>query len=147
MNLRDALVLFSTNWQLDLPLSWRSALGSAEPVAVIVPPSLTLGPEPVFTAQRARLLRDARADAHVFHAFDGLAPEEDRCVLVGQAPYFRTARTTGRSFDQGDLQTWPPASKKMPSSLRRLMQKLAQSRTGKSASISPEGTITRGASK
>nr|WP_180204870.1 hypothetical protein [Pseudomonas sp. SbOxS1]NYU04870.1 hypothetical protein [Pseudomonas sp. SbOxS1] len=142
MLLRDALVLFSTDWQLDLPSPWRSVLGSVEPAAADVAPSLSFGPEPVYPARRASPLPDARADAHVFRAFDGLAPENVRCVLVGQDPYPRIARATGRSFEQGDLQTWPTKSNEIAPSLRCLVQKLAQSRTGKSAYVTQDGWST-----
>ncbi|WP_432783362.1 hypothetical protein QZH45_15740 [Pseudomonas corrugata] len=142
MLLRDALVLFSTDWQLDLPSPWRSVLGSVEPAAADVASFLTFGPEPVFPARRASPLPDARADAHVFRAFDGLAPEKVRCMLVGQDPYPRIARATGRSFEQGDLQTWPAKSNEIALSLRCLVQKLAQSRTGKSAYVAQDGWST-----
>lgn len=139
MLLRDALVLFSTDWRQDLPSTWRTVLSSVEPAGADVGSSLTFGPEPVFPARRASPLPDARADAHVFRAFDGLAPAKVRCVLVGQDPYPRIGRATGRSFEQGDLETWPAASNKVALSLRCLVQKLAQSRTGKAAYVAQDG--------
>lgn len=139
MLLRDALVAFATDWRQDLPSAWRTVLNSVEPAAADVGSSLTFGPEPVFPARRASPLPDARADAHVFRAFDSLEPLKVRCVLVGQDPYPRIGRATGRSFEQGDLEIWPAASNKVALSLRCLVQKLAQSRTGRAAYVTPDG--------
>lgn len=139
MLLRDALVLFSTDWRQDLPSTWRTVLNSVEPAATDVGSSLTFGPEPVFPARRASPLPGTRADAHVFRAFDSLAPARVRCVLVGQDPYPRIGRATGRSFEQGDLEAWPAASNKVAPSLRCLVQKLAQFRIGRTAYVTPDG--------
>ncbi|MGE0719066.1 MAG: uracil-DNA glycosylase [Alphaproteobacteria bacterium] len=130
MRLADALAGFARGWRDDLPDRWADALRTVEPDAASVAPDLTFdAAEPIFPARRAAPLPAARPDAHAFRAFDGLAPADVRCVLLGQDPYPRIARATGRSFEQGDLATWfqKPA---VTTSLRVLLQKLAEVRTG-----------------
>lgn len=138
MLLNEKLSRFAQDWQSDLSDRWQAALADVEPAAHAVAPDL-ISPEgePIFPARRRHPLEGARADAHVFRAFDGLEPENVRCVLLGQDPYTKIPQATGRSFEQGDADDW--ASMKATPSLSGLISLLAEHRTGESGFTSRGG--------
>jgi uracil-DNA glycosylase len=112
MNLREALTEFSLDW-------------------LAVSDTLTFtATEPIYPTRRKDVLAGARADAHVFRAFDDLEPSKARCVLIGQDPYPALSRATGRAFEQGDLNAWASKSSLVASSLRALVRMLVAARTG-----------------
>ena len=128
--LRDALNDFTTDWRSDLTPAWRTALAGASPDPLAVGDTLTYDDsQPIYPARRSRPLLEARADAHVFRAFDGLAPSKVRCVLIGQDPYPALRRATGRSFEQGDTDTWNQPAASVANSLRVLLRMLVAART------------------
>ena len=134
MNLRDALTQYSLNWRDDLSANWRAALASTSPNALGVLDTLTFATtEPIYPTRRNVVLPGARADAHVFRAFDDLQPASVRCVLIGQDPYPMLSRATGRSFEQGDLDAWVSKASSVASSLRVLLRMLVAARTGDTA--------------
>ncbi|MCP4074015.1 MAG: hypothetical protein GY742_20155 [Hyphomicrobiales bacterium] len=49
---------------------------------------------------------DGPKDAHLFKAFQDLAPSDVKVVIFGNDPYTRISQATGRSFEQGDLSDW-----------------------------------------
>ncbi len=129
MTLRDALAAFSLGWRDDLSADWRAMLGNAEPNPLAVAAPLTFDDAtPIYPARRPSPLPGARADAHVFRAFDGLPPARVRCVLIGQDPYPALSRATGRSFEQGDLTTWARPAGEVAASLRNLVRMLVAAR-------------------
>jgi uracil-DNA glycosylase len=129
MKLRAALTEFLTDWRDDLAPAWRTTLQDIEPAFANVRDDLEFSPEqPIYPSRRASPLPAARPDAHVFRAFDSTAPEDIRCVLVGQDPYPQISRATGRSFEQGDLPGWDQGA--VATSLKKLLQMLANERTG-----------------
>jgi uracil-DNA glycosylase len=134
MNLRDALADFSLNWRDDLSSKWRTVLAGVDPNLLGVGSTLTFDPAgPIYPSRRSSPLPGARSDAHVFRAFEGLAPSKVRCVLIGQDPYPTLSRATGRSFEQGDLDQWAPSASAVASSLRVLLRMLIVARTGDTA--------------
>lgn len=131
MSLRSALAEFALDWRDDLPPRWRTALADVAPDPLAVLETLTFAAtEPIYPARRRAALPGARADAHVFRAFDGVAPSRVRCVLLGQDPYPQLSRATGRSFEQGDLGAWSPRAADVAASLRVLLRMLVAARTG-----------------
>lgn len=131
MNLRDALNDFSLDWRDDLSPKWRTVLAGVNPNALGVVDTLTFtATEPIYPTRRSVVLAGARADAHVFRAFDDLEPSRARCVLIGQDPYPALSRATGRSFEQGDLNAWASKASLVASSLRALLRMLVAARTG-----------------
>jgi len=125
-NLHDALGAFLADWRADLPQPWHTALAEVSPDLDAVAPHLALQPgERIYPLRRGHGDPGAPAGSHVFRAFDGLAPDAVRVVLLGQDPYPALARATGRSFEQGDLDAWDGHVTK---SLRRMVQTLAQHR-------------------
>jgi uracil-DNA glycosylase len=139
-SLREALRDFAGGWSNDLADGWASALNGVQPNSDAVRDDLTFDPaEPIFPSRRGHALAGARADAHAFRAFDALPAARVRCVLLGQDPYPRIARATGRSFEQGDIATWPKKQSELATSLRTLVQFLAHARTGQTKYIGPGG--------
>jgi uracil-DNA glycosylase len=131
--LRDSFRDFLVNWRNDVSSPWRSVLDGVEPALDAVPATLTLEPnELIFPGRKGRAVPAARADSHVFRAFDGLHPDDVRAVILGQDPYPKASRATGRSFEQGDLTDWSPNRSLVAESLRRIVQVVANFRTGKS---------------
>jgi uracil-DNA glycosylase len=131
--LRDSFRDFLVNWRDDLDSNWRSMLDGVEPAVNGILESLTIeANERIFPGRKGQPVPAARADAHVFRAFDGLQPEDVRAVILGQDPYPKASRATGRSFEQGDLADWSPNRNLVAESLRRIIQVVANFRTGKS---------------
>lgn len=134
MNLREALTAFAVDWRDDLSPSWQAVLASVSPNSLGVAGTLTFtSTEPIYPARRNVVLAGARADAHVFRAFDGLPLSQIRCVLIGQDPYPALSRATGRSFEQGDIDAWVSTASAVATSLRVLLRMLVAARTGDSA--------------
>ena len=128
--LRDALNDFTVNWRNDLAPAWRTALAGASANPTAVGSTLTYDDlQPIYPSRRDRQLAGARADAQVFRAFDGLAPAQVRCVLLGQDPYPALSRATGRSFEQGDIDAWGLPAASVANSLRVLLRMLVAART------------------
>ena len=130
-NLRAKLSDFLTDWRDDLSESWQSALDGAEPKLGAVASALTLeDDETIFPGRKGHPAPGARPDSHVFRALDGLRPKDVRAVILGQDPYPKSSRATGRSFEQGDLPQWSPQKSAVAESLRRIVQVAAHFRTG-----------------
>ncbi|MDR6860187.1 hypothetical protein [Variovorax guangxiensis] len=134
--LRDALNDFAVDWRNDLTAAWRTALAGASPDPLSIDSTLTYDElQPIYPSRRDKPLPGARADAHVFRAFDGLAPSKVRCVLIGQDPYPALHRATGRSFEQGDIDAWNLPAASVANSLRVLLRMLVAARTNDSAVV------------
>jgi uracil-DNA glycosylase len=128
--LRDALNDFAIDWRSDLTSAWRTALAGANPDPLAVDGTLTYDElQPIYPSRRDKPLPGARADTHVFRAFDGLTPSKVRCVLIGQDPYPALRRATGRSFEQGDIDAWNLPATSVANSLRVLLRMLVAART------------------
>ena len=128
--LRDALNDFTVNWRNDLTPAWRTALAGASPNPTAVGSTLTYDDlQPIYPSRREKPLPGARADAHVFRAFDDISPADVRCVLIGQDPYPALSRATGRSFEQGDIDTWSLPAAAVANSLRALLRMMVAVRT------------------
>jgi len=96
--LKEAMQDILAGWREDLPPAWRS-FATTDPDFGAIDPELSLEPwEPVFPARRGRVFPGAPKGAHMLHAFDGLAPADVRCVIVGQDPYPTPGHAVGLSF-------------------------------------------------
>jgi uracil-DNA glycosylase len=124
--LRDALQRFLQDWRDDVPPTWQPALADVEPDFGAIGTGLALEPNDVLLPfRKGHSSPLAPADSHVFRALD-LPPDAVRVVLIGQDPYPRLKRATGRSFEQGDFVNWKKAN--VAESLRRILQALAHHR-------------------
>jgi uracil-DNA glycosylase len=125
-SLRHALGTYLDNWRADVPAHWRPWFNGVEPDLSAVAPHLTLNPgEVIIPGRKGQLDPRAPKGSHLFRALDDCRPEDVRAVLLGQDPYPKVLRATGRSFEQGDLKAWDGD---VAESLRRILQTLAQHR-------------------
>lgn len=125
-NLRGALRTFLTDWRSDVAGPWNAVLANVAPDFEAVTAHLTLKTnEVIYPLRKGHGDNRAPAGSHVFRALDELPPDAVRAVLLGQDPYPKLARATGRSFEQGDLDGWDGP---VAQSLQRMVQALAQFR-------------------
>lgn len=129
--LRQALFSYLNHWRNDLPGSWRGVLEGVEPAFDWVREDLFLHDgETIFPGRRGAAVPQAPAFAHVFRALEKLKPSAVKAVVIGQDPYPRISRATGRAFDQGDLTGWSGLGNSVTTSMRRLLQVAAHQRNG-----------------
>lgn len=130
--LRAAMEEFLQDWRRDVAEPWREFLTGIEPAFEAIDESLTVDAgDVIFPGRKDREPAGAPKGSHVFRALDGISPTDVRVIVIGQDPYPRVSRATGRAFEQGDLASWTGADVAM--SLRRIMQCVAQFRTGRDA--------------
>lgn len=128
--LRDHLRVFLEDWRADLSPSWATFFGDAEPDFDAILPDLISDPQfPVLPGRRNRPSPQAPRGSHIFRALDGIEPAEVSVVLIGQDPYPRLDRATGRAFEDGALQNW---GGNVAISLQRLLQSALSLRHGRS---------------
>ena len=131
MQLRAALRETLEGWQEDVDPHWHDAVGDADLAFYDVDPKLELEPwEPIFPARRGRTFPGAPAGAHMLRAFDGIAPADVRCVILGQDPYPCPAFATGRAFEAGNVASWRELDKMFSPSVRAFIQLIVAARTG-----------------
>ena len=131
MQLRSALRETLEGWQEDIASPWRDVIADVALGFEQVDATLELEPwEPIFPARRGRSFPGATAGAHMFRAFDGLAPAGVRCVILGQDPYPCPAFATGRAFEAGNVARWRELDKMFSPSVRAVIQLTLAARTG-----------------
>ena len=131
VRLKEALRETLEGWQEDAALPWRALAGGVELAFEAVDSALVLEPwEPIFPARRGRAFPGAPPGAHMLRAFDGLAPEDVRCVILGQDPYPCPAFSTGRAFEAGNVARWRELDKMFSPSVRAVIQLAVAARTG-----------------
>lgn len=129
-DLSEALREYLRDWRDDLNLPWRAVLANTEPAFEDVREDLVLREtEFIYPARKGQALPGAAAGAHVFRALDRVEPANVHAVVIGQDPYPRVSRATGRAFEQGDLRAWTGAGNTVATSLKRLLQITAYQRT------------------
>jgi len=129
--LHEAMREILSGWRDDLEPAWRAVLGDVEPAHDAIDAALVLEAwEPVFPARRGRAYPGAPKGAHMLRAFDGIAPEDVRVVILGQDPYPCAAFATGRAFEAGNVARWRELEKMFSKSIRTWLQLVAAARTG-----------------
>ena len=104
VSLRDAMQDMLEGWQDDLPADWRAGLAPVRLGFDKMDGSLSLEPwEPIFPTRRGKLFPGAPKGAHMLRSFDDIAPDDVRCVVLGQDPYPCPAFATGRAFEAGQV--------------------------------------------
>ena len=100
--LRGEMERYLCGWQDDLSAAWREGLDDAAPDLDAIPedhPDASLD-------QNAQIV-PCRRDWHgPLYALDGIDPSDVSVVVLGNDPYPDPLRATGRSFEQGDLDSW-----------------------------------------
>lgn len=118
-------------WRSDLPFAWRSLFtGFDLPISAIDPSLHIEDGELIYPGRRNQALPGAPEGAHLFHAFDGIAPTEVRCVLLGQDPYPDVHFSTGRAFEAGAYSRWSDLNGMASHSMRSLIQCVYAARCG-----------------
>ena len=131
MQLRAALRETLEGWQEDIHQPWCDVITDVALGFEQVDATLELEPwEPIFPIRRGQALPGAPAGAHMLRAFDGLAPEDVRCVILGQDPYPCPAFSTGRAFEAGNVARWRELDKMFSPSVRAVIQLVVAARTG-----------------
>lgn len=131
MRLREAMAETLAGWEADLPDAWRSALGRLGGDFDQVDGDLGFEAwEPIFPVRRGRHFPGQPKGAHALRAFDGIAPEGVRCMILGQDPYPEPGFATGRAFEAGNLAGWHELDKMFSKSVRAFMQLIVAARTG-----------------
>ena len=129
--LQTSLQSVLAGWSDDLPAAWRAAVGQTELGYTSIDPALELEVwEPIFPIRKGKVFPGALKSAHIFHAFDGIAPDDVRCVILGQDPYPCPAFSTGRAFEAGNVAEWRELNKMFSVSVRVFMQQICAARTG-----------------
>lgn len=140
VSLRKAMRAFLKDWRGDVAPTWHAVLNGVEPAFDLIREDLVLrDDEIVFPGRRELALTGAPAGAHIFKALDRLPPDRVKAVVIGQDPYPRLSRATGRAFDQGDLSAWIGAGNVVTTSMKRLLQAVAQQRTGNDGYVKTGG--------
>ncbi|MCB1497940.1 MAG: uracil-DNA glycosylase [Bauldia sp.] len=122
---------FLAGWRDDLDPAWRAVVAETGLGFADIDPGLTLAAgEPIFPPRKGRVFPGAPKGAHVFRAFDDIAPDQVRCVILGQDPYPCPAFATGRAFEAGNVADWRELEKMFSTSVRTFMQQIAEARTG-----------------
>jgi len=131
ISLKDAMQEFTADWSTDLDESWRALIGHAQPAIDAIAPDLELEIwEPIFPVRRGKHFPGMPAGAHCLRAFDGIAPDHVRCVILGQDPYPEPGFATGRAFEAGNLAQWREMDKMFSKSIRAYTQQIVAARTG-----------------
>ena len=129
--LKEALQDALRDWRSDLSADWQAIVADVELAFDAVDEGLELHPwEPIFPSRRDFSLPGEPHGAHMFRAFDDLAPANVRCVVVGQDPYPKIAFSTGRAFESGEHRHWHELGNMRSRSMRCLIQSLYAFRTG-----------------
>lgn len=96
-----------------LPSCWKDAIGDVQ-----------LDFSALDSATGKILCNDAWPhDNYIFKAFHRVAPNDVRVVIFGNEPYSKACRSTGRAFEQGDIDSFNDdgAREKIADSLRGLI--------------------------
>ena len=130
MPLRAALQDTLRGWREDIDPPWRAVVRTVSLAFDDVDPTLESEPwEPIFPARRGMVFPGAPAGAHMLRAFDGIAPGDVRCVILGQDPYPCPAFATGRAFEAGNVARWRELDKMFSHSVRAFIQMILAART------------------
>lgn len=131
VQLRSAMIETLAGWHGDIAPAWRDALGAVALDFDAIDPTLELQPwEPIFPSRRDKTFPGAPKGAHMLRAFDGIAPQDVRCVILGQDPYPEPGFSTGRAFEAGNVVTWRELDKMFSKSIRAFTQQIVAARTG-----------------
>jgi|SRR5579883_2936633 len=131
LQLREAMREILLGWREDLDPAWRSVVAQTELGFDAIDPTLMLEPwEPVLPSRRGKALPGAPKGAHIFRAFEKIAPRDVRVVVLGQDPYPCSAFSTGRAFEAGNVAEWRELEKMFSVSVRTFMLLIAAARSG-----------------
>ena len=130
-SLRNAMREFLDGWQADMPQAWQVLCATAAPDFEAIGDDLELEIwEPIFPVRRSRHFPGMPKGAHLFRAYDDIAPEQVSCIILGQDPYPEPGFATGRAFEAGNVAEWRELDKMFSRSIRAFTQLIVAARTG-----------------
>jgi uracil-DNA glycosylase len=132
VNLKTALGGLLENWIEDIDPAWHPIVLKAPLGFDQVDPDLTMAPwEPIFPVRKNMLFPGAPSGAHIFRAFDGISPDNVRCVILGQDPFPCPSFATGRAFEAGNAVRWRDLERiTLSPSMRCFLQSVCTAQTG-----------------
>lgn len=131
VRLKAAMEEFLSDWPADLNEQWRTLLGNVVLDCDGIAPELEKEIwEPIFPVRRGKHFPGMPAGTHCLRAFDGISPDDVRCVVLGQDPYPEPGFATGRAFEAGNLAGWNELNKMFSKSIRAYTQQIVAARTG-----------------
>jgi len=112
------------DWRADMPPEWRDFFAGVDPELDHLPDLEVPGVSPPRCVhEHPQQAGGNILNAHMTRAFDGLTPDTVRVVILGQDPYPRLGRATGRAFEDALWNAEQPTV--IADSLRRLLQSAA----------------------
>lgn len=110
------------HWRGALPHQWaRFLVDCPSPNIDEIPAHVEVDDRCViYPSFRPGTYPDARPDAHLMRALEGLDPEAVTVLVLGQDPYLQVAQATGRSFEDGQWRNGQDAPQAMASAQKRL---------------------------
>ena len=100
--LRSEMRRYLRGWKDGLSADWRTRLHGVAPALCLIPQSHA----DTSLDQNAQIVPYRRDWRGPLYALDGLDPSDVNVVVLGNDPYPDPLRATGRSFEQGDLDSW-----------------------------------------
>ena len=129
--LRSAMKDFLNGWENDVAPQWLELLNGVTPNYSAIDESLKLDAgEIIYPGRKGRETVGAPQGSHIFRALDGVVPMKVKVIIIGQDPYPRLSRATGRAFEQGDLTAWVDGPARVALSLKRIIQQAADCQIG-----------------
>ena len=99
--LRSEMERYLCGWQDDLSAAWREGLDGAAPNFDAIPQD-----HPDASLEGNGQIIPCRDGRGPLYALEGIDPSDVSVVVIGNDPYPDPQRATGRSFEQGDLDSW-----------------------------------------
>ena len=138
--LRNHMQCWLRDWPRGLSSEWQQVLHEVMPdfnairYTTIIDSDQRVYPR---RYQNSRNFPDAPVGSHIFRALNNVSPSRTRVVYIGQDPYPRTSRATGRAFEVGDKKTWDQVGGIR--SMRRICQQVAAKRANNQRLQRPNG--------
>ena len=129
VTLRARMQAHLVNWRDDLDAEWTAFFADCPaPDFAAIPEDIQVADDTlVWPGRRIEEHPEAPAGSHICRAFDGIAPQDVRVVVLGQDPYPAIGRATGRAFEDG---AWEGQTQTLASSLKGLTLAALATREG-----------------
>jgi uracil-DNA glycosylase len=128
VRLRARMQEHLADWRDDLTYPWQFFFADSPPLDFLgIPEALQIDDNALVWPGRKPQGIDALVASHICRAFDGIAPDNVRVVVLGLDPYPSRAQATGRAFEDGN---WDSRTESLARSLKPLMLAALATREG-----------------
>lgn len=104
VRLKTAMEELLSDWHSDLREPWRALLGNVALDFDGIAPELKMEIwEQIFPVRCGKHFPGMPVGTHCLRAFDGISPDDIRCVVLGLVPYPEPGFATGHAFEAGNL--------------------------------------------